>query len=66
MRIIDHLKRATFEPETRWIVKYNKIGKVIEIKQLYDPENYKKINKHKREILKKEQLINILENDRKK
>lgn len=64
MKILEHLKKASFDKDIRWIVKYSKAGKVIEIKQLFDPENFEKNNKHKRKILNKEELITILENDK--
>tara|TARA_R110002050_G_scaffold160718_1_gene290141 strand:+ start:26103 stop:26300 length:198 start_codon:yes stop_codon:yes gene_type:complete len=64
MRIVDHLKKDSFDKDIRWIVKYSKAGKVIEIKQLFDPKNFEKNNKHKRKILNKEELITILENDK--
>ena len=38
MRILEHLKKASFDQDIRWIVKYSKAGKVREIKQLFDPE----------------------------
>ena len=64
MKILEHLKKASFDKDIRWIVKYSKAGKVIEIKQLFDPGNFEKNNKHKRKILNKEELIKILENDK--
>ena len=56
----DHLKRAELDPSTRWFVKRDSKGKIREVKQVYDPEEYLK-TKNPRELLNKEELISILE-----
>jgi hypothetical protein len=66
MSYLSHLKRSNLDKDTRWIVKTDiKSGKVREVKQIFDPEDYKKF-KRSRTLYNKKQLIEILENDRKK
>ena len=63
---LKHLKHAKISTEIRWIVKYDDQGKVKEVKQLFNPKEYSRINnKHNRPILDRENLIKILENDKK-
>lgn len=63
MNFITHLKRVKNHVDTRWFVKYDKKGFVREVKQVHNPEDYKK-NKRRRELLNKEELIEILEQDK--
>ena len=56
----DYLKRIVISEETRWFIKRDAKGKIKEVKQVYDPEEYLK-TKNPRELLNKEELISILE-----
>jgi hypothetical protein len=60
---LSHLKKGTFDKDIRWIVKTTPQGKVREVKQVYDPEDYKKV-KRPRKLLTKEELITILEENK--
>jgi|TARA_R110002096_G_scaffold433786_1_gene653348 hypothetical protein len=64
MSFINYLKRTKLDEKTRWIVKKSLDGQIKEIKQLYNPQEYKKTNRSKRQILNKQQLIEILETDK--
>ena len=66
MSYLKHLKRAEIDKDTRWIVKTTKEGKIREVKQLFNPNEYKKINKHKRKLLNQQQLIALLEAEKDK
>jgi hypothetical protein len=57
---LSHLKKGSFDKDIRWIVKTTPQGNVREVKQVYDPEDYKK-GKRSRKLLNKEELITILE-----
>tara|TARA_R110002012_G_scaffold204477_1_gene374173 strand:+ start:1057 stop:1257 length:201 start_codon:yes stop_codon:yes gene_type:complete len=61
MSYLNHLKRATIAKDTRWICKFYSNGKVREVKQLFNPKEYAKTNRHNRPILNINQLIEILE-----
>jgi hypothetical protein len=65
MSYLQHLKRNEFDPETRWIVKLNSNERVREVKQIFNPAEYKN-NKTARTLYTKEELIKILEDDKKK
>tara|TARA_R110000824_G_scaffold235605_1_gene424404 strand:+ start:1295 stop:1495 length:201 start_codon:yes stop_codon:yes gene_type:complete len=66
MSYLTHLKRSQIASDTRWIVKLDKTnGKVREVKQIFDPADYRKF-KNPRTLYNKEQLIKILEDDKKK
>ena len=58
-----HLKRTAMHPSVRWIVKFNSDNKIIEIKQLFNPEEYKSYNPHKRKLYTQIELIKLLENE---
>lgn len=58
----DHLKRINIPEDTRWFIKRDSKGKIKEVKQVYDPEEYLKTKKP-RELLNKEELISVLESD---
>ncbi len=52
--------------DTRWIVKtHPKSDKIREVKQIFNPEEYKR-TKNARELYNKDELIKILEDDKKK
>ena len=65
---LEHLKRSKNHDHTRWIVKYTKKGLIREIKQVYKPSEYYKMNLHKgknaRPLHNKNVLIKILEEDK--
>lgn len=66
MSYLTHLKRSQIASDTRWIVKRNKTtGKVREVKQIFSPAEYSRFKKA-RTLYNKEQLIKILEDDKKK
>ena len=66
MSYLQHLKRVEIDPDTRWIVKTDsKTGKVREVKQIFNPAEYRGYKKA-RELYNKEELIKILEDDKKK
>ena len=60
------LKQLKTTPESgnKYIVKYDKKGFIKEVKQLFNYKTYP--NPKKRPILDKEQLISILESDKKR
>ena len=60
MSYLNFLKRTKLCPETRWIIKTKPNGKVKEVKQIFNPEEYSKPNE-RRIIHDKETLIAILE-----
>jgi hypothetical protein len=68
MSYLEFLKRSKNHTDTRWVVKYNKKGLVIEVKQVYKPSEYYAMNKHKgegaRPLHNKNALIKILQNDK--
>ena len=66
MSYLKFIKRATLDPSTRWIIKYDSKGIIKEIKQLFNPEEYKKRNIHNRDILNKEELIEQIEKNNEK
>lgn len=57
---LSHLKKGSFNKDIRWIVKTTPQGKIKEVKQVYDPEDYIK-GKRPRKLLNKEELIVILQ-----
>ena len=71
MSYLTHLKRNTHCDSCRWIVKYDNKDFVREVKLVYNPEEYSRENAktygHKaRKLHSREQLIEVLENDREK
>tara|TARA_R110002020_G_scaffold252540_2_gene466465 strand:- start:4748 stop:4984 length:237 start_codon:yes stop_codon:yes gene_type:complete len=68
MNYLTHLKKNEQSEDNRWIVKYNKEGFVKEVKLIYNPVEYYKLNMHKgknaRPLHNKNVLIKILENDK--
>jgi len=65
MSFLQHLKRTSNHIETRWVVKRNSKGVIREVKQVFDPEDYKKC-KNRRILFNKEELIKILELEKNK
>ena len=67
---LTHLKKHNHTDDTRWIIKYNKEGRVREVKQIYKPSEYYSMNLHKgknaRPLHNKNALIKILDDDKKK
>jgi len=67
---LTHLKKYNHTDDTRWIVKYDKKGKVREVKQIYKPSEYYSMNLHKgknaRPLHNKNALIKILDDDKEK
>ena len=67
---LQHLKKSKNHVDTRWIVKYDKKGKVREVKQIYKPSEYYAMNLHKgknaRPLHNKNALIKILDDDKEK
>lgn len=64
-----HLKTTTHDPSIRWIVKYKKNGKVREVKQIYNPSEYYRLNKedsgeNARPLHNKNVLLSILEKNK--
>ena len=66
MSYLKHLKKSNIDKDTRWIIKKTKEGKIREVKQLFNPDEYKKTNRHKRELLTRNELITILEKEKTK
>lgn len=66
MTFLQHLKRANLDDSIRWIVKTTSEGKIREIKQIYNPEDYKNRNRKKRILLNKQELIKLIEKDKTK
>ena len=64
MSYLLHLKRYQMDDSTRWIVKLNtKTGKVREVKQIFNPEEYIKI-KNPRKLYNQNEVIKILQEDK--
>tara|TARA_R110000765_G_scaffold177150_1_gene282477 strand:- start:206 stop:430 length:225 start_codon:yes stop_codon:yes gene_type:complete len=71
MTYLAHLKRNNHCDSCRWIVKFNSKELIREIKLVYKPSEYSKANAkrygHKaRKLHNREQLISVLEDDKKK
>ena len=67
---LEHLKRSSNHVDTRWVVKYDSKGFIIEVKQIYKPSEYYAANKHKgdkaRPLHNKNAVIKIMEDDKNK
>tara|TARA_R110000851_G_scaffold31416_2_gene85032 strand:- start:96 stop:290 length:195 start_codon:yes stop_codon:yes gene_type:complete len=61
MSYLKHLKKTEMNSEIRWIIKFNSNNKIKEVKQIFNPNEYKDL-KNAKELLNKNQLIKILEN----
>ncbi len=66
MSFLNHLIKNKFKEDSRWIVKYGKNNIIREVKLLFNPVEYKQLNKNNREIYSQNQLIKILQNDKEK
>lgn len=71
MSYLLHIKRSKHCDTCRWIVKYNKKDLIREVKLVYNPAEYSKANaktygNKARKLYNKEQLIEVLENDKEK
>lgn len=56
-----HIKRTAMHPSTRWIVKFNIQNQIIEIKQLFNPDEYRSYNPKKRKLFTQIELIELLD-----
>ena len=65
MSYLNFLKRTKLHPDTRWIIKRTTIGRIREVKLIFNPEEYKLQNKA-RKLHNQDDLINQLEHDQKK
>jgi hypothetical protein len=63
MSYLKHLQRTPMHPDTRWVVKLTSDGRIREVKQIFDPEEYIK-GKKPRELITQEKLIKLLKNDK--
>lgn len=65
MSYLTHLQRTTMHPDTRWIVKLSSDGRIREVKQIFNPEEYIK-EKKPRKLITQQELIKLLQNDKEK
>ncbi len=70
MGYLAHLKRNNHCSSCRWVVKYNSDDIIREVKLVYNPSEYSKANAKRygnkaRKLHNREQLIVVLENDKK-
>lgn len=65
MSYLNHLKRTHLCDTCRWIIKREPNGPIREVKLLFNPEEYKKLNRHNRKLYNKQELIIELENYKK-
>ena len=65
MSYLTHLKRNKHHYSTRWIVKFDDNDLIREVKQIFNPEEYRS-SKRPRTLNSQEGLIKILENDKKR
>ena len=63
MSYLTHLKRTNMHHSERWIVKYDDEGLVREVKQNFNPDEYRK-SARSRTLNTQNGLIKILENDK--
>ena len=56
---LSYLKKTKMNKDTRWFVKTTPQGKIREVKQVYDPEDYAK-GSRARKLLTQDELISIL------
>lgn len=63
MSYLAHLKRTKMHHSNRWVVKYDDIDLIREVKLIYSPEEYRALKKP-RTLNTQEGLIKILENDK--
>lgn len=65
MSYLNFLKRTKLNPDNRWIIKRTPLGRIREVKLIFNPEEYKSQNKA-RQLHNQDDLINQLEFDKKK
>lgn len=65
MSYLNFLKRNKMHYKSRWIVKYDKDDLVREVKLIFNPEEYRRMEKP-RPLRTQEGLIKILEKDKEK
>tara|TARA_R100000781_G_scaffold26044_2_gene19132 strand:+ start:473 stop:697 length:225 start_codon:yes stop_codon:yes gene_type:complete len=65
MSYLNFLKRTKLNPDNRWIIKRTPLGRIREVKLIFNPEEYKLQNKA-RQLHNQDDLINQLEFDKKK
>ena len=63
MNYLSYLKKTKSHKDNRWVVKYDSNERIREVKLIYNPKEYKKIN-NRRVLLTQDELITILENDK--
>jgi len=56
---LSYLKRTKMDKDIRWFIKTTPQGKIREVKQVYDPEDYVK-GSRARKLLTQDELISIL------
>lgn len=61
MSYLKYLKKTEMKSDIRWIIKLNSNDIIKEVKQIFNPNEYKDL-KNAKELLNKEELIKILEN----
>ena len=71
MSYLTHLKRAEHCNTCRWVVKFDSKELVREVKLVYKPSEYSKVNAKRygnkaRKLHNREQLISVLESDKEK
>jgi hypothetical protein len=69
MSYLTHLKRSSHCDTCRWIVKFNSKELIREVKLVYNPDEYSKLNAkrygHKaRKLHNRDQLIQVMEADK--
>ena len=62
---LNYLKKTKMNKDTRWFVKTTPQGKIREVKQVHDPEDYLKGSKA-RKLLTQNELIDVLSKSKKK
>tara|TARA_R100001594_G_scaffold145290_1_gene195292 strand:- start:1118 stop:1342 length:225 start_codon:yes stop_codon:yes gene_type:complete len=65
MSYLNFLKRNKLHPDNRWIIKRTPLGRIREVKLIFNPQEYKLQNKA-RQLHNQDDLINQLEFDKKK
>ena len=71
MSYLTHLKRNNHCDSCRWIVKFDSKELIREVKLVYNPDEYSKLNAKKynnkaRKLHDRQELIDVMELDRKK
>lgn len=63
MSYLRHIKTIKSHSDNRWVVKFDSNNKVREVKLIFNPKEYKQL-KNSRKLLKREELIEILEKNK--